>query len=284
MSGLLEDSVDRYVSPDPAQYTVGGLPSVPGQPNHTVALTLLGSTATNAAADGCANMIRSYPSIKVVIMVGIAAGIPQVSRPDCHVRLGDVVVAEGMVEYDHVTVDPGGTQLRQGFPVPSPVLMRCANKLRALELRDVRPWEQWLTIDFESYARPNERTDIVYDNSGNRLGHPRRDRSGHRKGFPKVHYGLIGSADRSVRDVDTRDHIAARHRLMAIEMEGAAIGISSSLNGREWFVVRGISDYGDNMRNGTWRGYASLAAAAYVRSLLAQCGPLSVDRPREAIN
>ena len=99
MSGLLEDPVDRYVSPDPAQYTLGGLPSVPGQPNHTVALTLLGSTATNAAADGCANMIRSYPSIKVVIMVGIAAGIPQVSRPDQHVRLGDVVVAEGLVEY-----------------------------------------------------------------------------------------------------------------------------------------------------------------------------------------
>jgi nucleoside phosphorylase len=57
-------------------------------------------------------------------------------------------------------------------------------------------------------------------------------------------------------------------------MEGAGIGRSSFLNSKEWFVVRGISDYGDGHRDDAWRRYASLTAAAYARSLLAKCLPL----------
>jgi nucleoside phosphorylase len=290
MSDLLDDPFTRYVSRDPARYTLGTLPSPDTQPRHMVALTLLGATATDAAADGCANMIRSYPSIKVLIMVGIAAGIPQVNRPERHVRLGDIVIAEEIVDYDHISVESNGTQPRQGFPSPSARLMRGANILKSDELSGLRPWEQWVTIAAKSdsgYTRPNERTDIVHDAAGYQLDHPRRDRSGHRRGYPKVHYGRIGSADRSLSDVVTRDELAARHRLLAVEMEGAAIGTSSSLHGREWFVVRGISDYGDNRRNNNWRRYASLAAAAYVRSLLATCPPFGhedEDRDRGQVN
>jgi nucleoside phosphorylase len=278
MRCLFDDATDGYVPTDPARYTTGVLPGLDSQPSHAVVLTMLGATATDAAADGCANMIRSFPSIRVVIMVGIAAGIPHVNRPELHVRLGDIVAAtEGIVEYDHVSVGRDGTRLRTGFPLPSALLVRSANILKSEELRDQRPWEQWLDTSrpgLSGYARPNERTDIVYDVAGYPLDHPRRDRSGHRKGFPKVHHGLIGSADRSLCDAATRDQLAARHRLIAMEMEGAAIGTSSTLSGRGWFVVRGVSDYGDSQRNGLWRKYASLAAAAYVRSLLAASLPL----------
>jgi hypothetical protein len=41
--------------------------------------------------------------------------------------------------------------------------------------------------------------------------------------------------------------------------------------------VRGISDYGDRHTRRLWRGYASVAAAAYVRALIGTCPPL---RPR----
>jgi nucleoside phosphorylase len=282
MRGLLEDPVDAYVAGDPARYTLGMLPSRDGEPFHNVVLTMLGATATDAAADGCAHMIRSFPSIRVVIMAGIAAGIPNVSRPDQHVRLGDIVVAtDGIVDYDHVSVGPDGIRQRQGFPAPSARLTRCVNILKSDELGGQRPWEQWLDTTsrpgLSGYARPNERKDVVRDSLGYPLDHPRRDRSGHRKGFPKVHYGLIGSADRALSDVATRDQLAAQHRLLAVEMEGAAIGASSSLNGREWFVVRGISDYGDSQRDGTWRKYASLVAGAYVRALLANCLPMGYE-------
>ena len=282
MRGLLEAPADEYVVGDPARYTLGVLPSRGVEPLHNVVLTMLGGTATDAAADGCAHMIRSFPSIRVIIMIGIAAGIPNVSRPEQHVRLGDIVVAtDGIVDYDHVNVGPDGVRQRQGFPTPSARLTRCVNILKSDELGGYRPWEQWLDITSRTglagYARPNGRKDVLRDDLGYPIDHPRRDRSGHRKGFPKVHYGLIGSADRAISDVATRDQLAARHRLLAVEMEGAAIGASSSLNGREWFVVRGISDYGDSQRDGTWRKYASLVAGAYVRALLANCLPMGYE-------
>ncbi|MBP2321925.1 nucleoside phosphorylase [Kibdelosporangium banguiense] len=265
---------------DPAQYTLGTLPSTDDQLHHHVALTMLGDTATNAASNGCANMVRSFPSINVVVMVGIAAGVPAVNRPERHVRLGDIVVAtEGVVDYDHVHALPGGTELRRGFPMPSARLTRCATILKTEELSGAHPWEQWLDVtatrtELTGYARPPDSTDVVHDSSGYRLDHPRRSRSGHRKGWPKVHLGLIGSADRSLRDVLVRDRLASEHRVLAIEMEGAGIGSSGFLNEVQWFMVRGISDYGDAHRNDTWRRYASLAAAAYVRSLLAVLTPM----------
>lgn len=278
MRYLLDQHAEQYVDNDPTRYIVGVLPSPDKHPPHRVALAMLGANATDGAADGCANMLRSFASIKMIIMVGIAAGVPNVSRPLRHVRLGDIVVAtEGIVAYDHVHVGPDGLTQRKGLLSPSPRLTRCADILKSEELSGHRPWEEWLDVtsrsELAAYVRPHERTDQVYNSAGNPLDHPRRDRSQHRKGYPKVHYGLIGSADRSLSDVATRDRIAAEHNVLAIEMEAAAIATSSSLNGREWFVVRGVSDYGDSQRNETWRKYASLAAAAYVRSLLANCLP-----------
>ncbi|MEV6492008.1 hypothetical protein AB0M20_25830 [Actinoplanes sp. NPDC051633] len=58
-------------------------------------------------------------------------------------------------------------------------------------------------------------------------------------------------------------------------MEGKGIGSAGFAGGREWFVVRGISDYGDANTTRLWRGYASVVAAAYVRALLAECQPLT---------
>lgn len=282
MRALIDGGAERNIPGDPAFYVSGSVPSRDVGRSHRVALTLLGATATNGAANGCANMIRSFPSIRVVVMVGIAAGVPNPYRRKRHVRLGDIVVAtEGVVDYDHVRAGTDGVEPRRSFPLPSPRLVRCADLLKADELRGVRPWEQWLdrdgSLELAGYGRPPDHTDILHDSAGFRLEHPRRNVSGHRRGFPKVHYGTIGSADRSLRDAAMRDELAARYGFLAIEMEGAGIGSSSFLNGPEWFVVRGISDYGDSDRDETWCRHASLVAAAYVRSLLAKCMPIEIQ-------
>ena len=93
--------------------------------------------------------------------------------------------------------------------------------------------------------------------------------SGHRPGQPKLHSGLIASGDRSLRSARKRDEIAARYDVLAIEMEGKGIGNTGFYEGVEWFTARGISDYGDRHVTPTWRSYAAMAAAAYVRALLA---------------
>lgn len=276
---LLDAPAEHYVDGDPALYVLGSLPSRDPTRNHHTVLTLLGATATNAAASGCTNLVRSFPSTIAVIMVGIAAGIPNPYRPQRHVRLGDIVVAtHGLIDYDHIRAAADGVQPRRPFPLPSTRLVRCANMLKADELSGSRPWEQWLGAgrprNLTGYGRPPHHTDVLQDHGGYRLQHPNRNVSGHRKGYPKVHYGAIGSADRSLYDAATRDQLAQRHGFLAVEMEGAGIGSSTFLNNLEWFVIRGISDYGDGNRSEFWRRHASLVAACYLRALLSKCLPL----------
>src|SRR5690348_18371166 len=76
MRALLDDTAEAYVAHEPALYALGTLPTRETGQSHGAVLTLLGATATNAAANGCANLVRSFPSLIVVIMVGIAAGVP----------------------------------------------------------------------------------------------------------------------------------------------------------------------------------------------------------------
>lgn len=281
MAALLDDPRDESIPGDRSLYTTGSVESSrPGSP-HQVVLTLLPEAGNQTAATACTNLVRSFPNARYVLMCGIAAGVPYVERPGRHVRLGDIVVATwGIVEYDHVDITSHGARLRAGIPQPSPVLVTAAEKLHSLELRNQRPWEKWLQRggegELDRFARPSPETDVVLggDDQDMPIPHPPLDLSGHRPGWPKVHRGLIGSADWSLRNAQVRDILAALHDLRALEMEGKGIARSSFLNGLDWLVVRGVSDYGDRHTRDVWRCYAALAAAAYVRALLAVCPPV----------
>lgn len=278
LDGRGEDDVDAPRD-DPAHYVLGTQPSRRRGTSHQVVLTQLGRSGTDAAANGCTNLLRSFPSVKLVVMTGTAAGIPNLTYPERHVRLGDIVVAtQGVLDYDHVRVNGDGVQPRRQFPSPSPRLVRCADRLKADELIGEYPWERWLVdevpANLTGYRRPRPNTDVLRGHDSVRLKHPQRNRSGHRTGLPKVHYGSIGSANRSFRDATVRDEVATRYGFLALDMESAGVGASCFLNDREWFVVRGISDYADHYRDEVWRHYASLAAASYVRALLAECQPV----------
>jgi nucleoside phosphorylase len=189
------------------------------------------------------------------------------------VRLGDIVVARGIAEYDSVRDFDDGSVFRRAFPPPSPLLQRRARMLQAGEMTGERPWEDLLAVQarlFPRFGRPPESADVLHSSDGSGpVRHPDMALSGHRPGRPKVHHGLIASGDRSLRSARKRDEIAACCNVLAAEMEGKGLGNSGFYEGAEWFTVRGISDYGDRHVTTAWRGYASMAAAAYVRALLA---------------
>jgi|SRR5579872_1271216 len=262
------------VQGDRADYLIGTLPSADPSMAHTVALTILGESGNDAAASACTNLLRSYRSVRCLLMVGIAAGVPDPGKPERHVRLGDIVVARGIAQYDNVQESDEGPAPRRTFPPPSPLLQRRARLLQAGEMTGDRPWEQLLATRmrlFPRFARPPESADILYspDGSGRQAQHPDMTASGHRPGQPKVHLGLIASGDRSLRSARKRDELSSLHGALAIEMEGKGLGNAGFYEGAEWFAVRGVSDYGDRHVTPTWRSYASMVAAAYVRALLA---------------
>lgn len=294
MLSFIDDPRRVSVEGDRADYVVGTMPSADRGRSHQVALTMLGKTGNDAAAIACANLLRSYRSVSCLLMVGIAAGVPDPGRPERHVRLGDIVVARGIAEYDSVRENDDGPVSRRTFPPPSPLLERRARLLQAGELTGDRPWEDLLAAQtqlFPGFGRPPKSADVVYssDGSGDQVRHPGMALSGHRPGQPKVHSGLIASGDRSLRSARKRDEIAAACDVLAIEMECKSIGNTGFYEGAEWFTVRGISDYGDHHATRTWRGYASMAAAAYVRALLAATpaaadGRLSTTRRAQPVN
>jgi nucleoside phosphorylase len=286
MALLLDDTVERNIAGDDALYLTGTVPSTDAGRPHPVVLTMLGGTGTNDAAAQVAHLVRSFPGVSQVLMVGIAAGVPSPDHPDQHVRLGDIVVSTwGIADYDHVVDRPEGETPRMEPPRPSHLLVTRANMLRADEILGNRRWEPELDRLIElqpAFARPGETTDVLYvsdDPGAEQRPHPAPELSGHRPGRPKVHLGKIGSANRSLRNANVRDELAARHMLRAIEMEGAGVAWSAFASSRQWLMIRGISDYADSRMATSWRKHASAVAAAYTRALLSRCPPIDPARP-----
>ena len=278
---LIDGSIPWPVANDRADYVRGTMPSTDPARPHEVVLTMLGEVGNNAAAHAVANLIRSFASVDQIVMVGIAAGVPAPDRPQQHVRLGDIVVGTwNVVDFDHIVDTPTGPQRRQEFPRRSALLAGRVKMLAAREMRGERPWETHLATliaALPDFAPPPASADQLFAHDGEDAApvpHPEPAASGHRAGYPKVHEGRIGSSDRSMHNATARDILAERHNLRAIEMEGKGIGAASFADGREWFVVRGISDYGDARVDKVWRRYASAVAAAYVRALLGACQPV----------
>lgn len=244
---------------------------VADDPNHyvtaelacgVVVTTTLVTSGNTAAADACAHLVRSFPSVRVVVMCGIALGVPRPGDAERDVRLGDVVVGSGgVIHHGHRRITDEGTALRGDPLVASPTLLRGVGEIRALQLQGMRPWEAWLEpLPSLAYRRPDTPDD---------------------RQAVEVFYGRVGSGDELLRSARKRDEIAHPQGLLAIEMEAAGVAVSAALAGRECLVIRGISDYGDERKSDLWQPYASLAAAAYLRALLDVLG--ATDRPRDTL-
>ena len=285
LSALIEvvDDVRKYKDDDdPNDYRLGRVPSsTPGR-SHSVVLLIPPRDGTQLAATCCAHMLRTFPNIQAVIMTGIAGGIPRPRRPDKHVRLGDIVVAhEGIVNYGNVRREDGTTSLRgpQGGGSISLQLVQAMNELRVAAHSGERPWERWLdpgrSPKAAQFPRPGPESDVLYAR-GYPTPHPPRPASDTPDHMPRVHYGVIGSADTLMADEILRDQLAEEYPSMyAVEMEGVGVAAGTSLIGKSWFMVRSVADYCERTgKNDHWQPYASYVAAVYVRALLGVTEPV----------
>jgi hypothetical protein len=181
----------------------------------------------------------------------------------------------------------GREELRRPAARPSVPLKNAARKLRVDAESGKRAWEPILATRgrgaAEDYSRPPASSDVLVDDDGNIVAHPPPATTGHVRGRPKVHYGWIGSGGKLINSAAERNRLARTFRLIGFDMEGDGISDAAYLQRVDWFMVRGVSDYGSG-KNDQWHRYASLAAAAYVRALLGRLDPaaprLAPTRPR----
>jgi nucleoside phosphorylase len=283
MAALISNPLPVRFPEDPNDYQVGHLESAEQGRPHRVALTTMPQDNTRIAAMTCTDMLRTFTGIRCVVMTGIAGGVPALEHPERHVRLGDVVVAvDGIVDYGHV---------RQGEGVPEPrrpvhgISMDVVRAVRQLQQRlysgELPEWDRWLAPAYDRpmavFARPPASADRLHVHD-QLVDHPALSASGHVTGRPKIHFGKIGSADVLVVNEHVRDELAARHGVLALEMEAAGVADGVAGRGVGWFLVRGIVDYCDRYKNDRWHSYASLTAAGCVREVLRECRPFPVWR------
>ncbi|RKK99148.1 Vegetative incompatibility protein HET-E-1, partial [Fusarium oxysporum] len=82
---------------------------------------------------------------------------------------------------------------------------------------------------------------------------------------PEIHYGVIASGNKLVKDAATRDSLLedTENECLCLEMEAAGL-----MDRFPCLVIRGICDYADSHKNDRWQRYAAATAAAFAVELL----------------
>ncbi|PKX91205.1 uncharacterized protein P174DRAFT_395152 [Aspergillus novofumigatus IBT 16806] len=273
---------DRLPQPltDTNTYTLG---SICG---HNVVLACLpsGVYGTTSAATVVAQMRSTFPRLQYGLLVGIGGGAPS-EKVD--IRLGDVVVSKptrtygGVVQYDYGKTVAGGLFEQSGMlNRPPEILLTATSKLQAELHHHENPVSNLLLkrsradggIGF-GFSYPGQGRDLLFEPSYAHVGSddacqncdtrhlvPRTARGSDE---PKIHYGLIASANQVMKDGPTRDMLTRNLGILCFEMEAAGL-----MNHLPSIVIRGICDYADSHKHKDWQPYAALTAAAYGRLLL----------------
>lgn len=253
---------------------------------HCVVIACLpsGSTGKVSASRVAKDMLRSFPGVKLGLMVGIGGGV---WTRQTNVRLGDVVVSEpnnmhgGVVQWDFGKTERDGIFHRTGtLNKPPRVLLNAMQQLKIKHLKHGGDLSAHLSeiaakmpqmIAALSYQGLEHDQLFEWDyqhQSGETCENcdvtrlVKRDLS-RIDDRPSIHYGNIASGDQVMRNAATRDMIARQENVLCFEMEAAGL-----MDDFPCLVIRGICDYADTHKNKRWQPYAAATAAAYAKELL----------------
>lgn len=247
------------------RFFVGKLKSANGK-KHRVALGLCGM-GNNKAAIRATNMLNHFKSIDSIIMTGIAGGIPSFQIDGKQVRLGDIVVSDGVTQYDFVKETLESINVRSNSAKPSAQLLEAVDVMKTYEYENVYSWHEYLD-EFSSkppFTKPAADTDKLYDLEDKLCEHPCDST---RTEYPKVFMGGIASANNLLKNPQKRNMLKESYGVLAVEMEASGIADATWNHAAGYLVIRGICDYCDKHKNDVWQEYAALVAAAYTRSLI----------------
>ena len=258
-----------------------------------------------SAASVAKDMLRSFESIRIGLMVGVGGGAPS----DKHdIRLGDVVVGcpkhqvGGVIPYNFgKAIQDQEFEQSGSLNSPPTVLLTALTKLSADHERKGSLIAESVRLMITKnprlrgkYHRPGAEHDRLYESSYTHRGGDhrceiscdntsppllRRARRELNPDEPVVHYGLIASADTLMKDAIARDRLIKEHDVICFEMEAAGL-----MNDFPCVVIRGISDYSDTHKNEEWQGYAAATAASYAKELLKSMPGNRVTEHRRAFD
>ncbi|KAI1474856.1 purine and uridine phosphorylase [Daldinia eschscholtzii] len=240
---------------------------------------------TGSAAALASQAKRFFPNFWFGLLVGVAAGIPDLQRhPPLDIRLGDVLVSvpdmdrSGTIAYDlgREVGDDMLQLLRQGHILAQtePIVRSAIGSIKLDS-----PHEGKLFLPYYentkdkrhangTFVDPGQDHDKFYeigaDGQEYMVERPKRPDSER----TRVWYGPIGSGEKLMRNAPKRDILKEKYGIIGLEMEAAGI-----MNRIPVGIVRGACDYADEHKNKVWQPYAAAMAAAYAKALLSQITP-----------
>jgi nucleoside phosphorylase len=273
-------------------YTLGSI----GHHNVVIACLPKGKYGIASAASVAADMLNTFESIRFGLMVGIAGGAP---HDAVDLRLGDVVVGAaqklhgGVVAYDFGrAVQDQEFEITRSLNSPPKLLLTALSQLETYhQLKGMDRLNGFLSRVTDNprlrkrYGRPSVKDDRLYNadyvhaqqglpcsaECDDRELRQREERDALPGDNFAVHYGLIASADKVVRDAKLRDKLRQQHDVLCFDMEAAGL-----MDNFPCVVIRGICDYSDTHKDDIWQGYAAATAAAYAKELLHIISPAKV--------
>jgi nucleoside phosphorylase len=266
----------RQKTGDPNIYTSGKLRG------HNVVIGCLpGTQGKGSAAITATHMHRTFPAVRYWFLVGIGGGAPS-AKDD--IRWGDVVISmpngrySGVVEYDsgretETDFDPIGF-----LASPPPILRSTVEKMRSDHMLVENKIDEYVSAlvqrggRLDQYMRPSEE-DVLFEpgythppgqDTCSQCDKSRAINRQPRKSIaPAIHYGLVASGDRVMKNPIRRDKLGQAFGVKCFEMEAA--GVMADLPA---LVIRGISDYCDSHKGYKWQRYAAATAAGCLKELL----------------
>ncbi|KAF7587105.1 hypothetical protein BBP40_007711 [Aspergillus hancockii] len=253
-------------------YTFGHI----NQHNVVIACLPAGQIGTSIAAMMATRMTATFTSIRFVLMVGVGGGIPS---QQADIRLGDVVISQpgeqhgGVVQYDFGKDVPQGFRRSGTLNKPPTMLLQAINNLKAKHLRRKSALAEYLLplSNQRTFIRPE--TDDLFKWDYEHVEGPTCEkcdpqnlvkRSLRQNKDVMVHYGIIASGNRVIRDGKTRQMLRDElGDIICFDMEAAGL-----MDCFPCLVIRGICDYSDSHKNKDWQPYAAIAAAAATKELL----------------
>jgi nucleoside phosphorylase len=219
-------------------YDLGEIRSLTGG-THTVAVALAGM-GNNIAATRGSLLLEHFEQVDAILMVGIAGGVPSPEKPEAHVRLGDVVVSEGIVQFDFVKKARRNVEHRHPPRPACARLLESFSYLVADELTGMRPWETHVACgaSIRGATRPAATTDLLASTAEptKSVAHPPDPQR--REGLPRIFRGMIGSSGTLLKDARERDRLRDKFGIRAVEMEASGIADATWTHGVGFIAIR----------------------------------------------
>jgi len=204
-----------------------------------IVLTMIGESGNVSCAAACDRLFNTY-DVGLCILVGVAAGLKG------KVKLGDVVAADIVLDYENARLESDGAKKRPRQFSPGVQIAR--------DLEYFNPQQHnWYDILRQASGQLRE---VTY------LEAPPNDDFWN----PEFVSDVILSGEKLIADGSLDVRRKEYHdRIRAAEMEGRGFARMCEEHGVPWLVFRGISDYGDPQINKDWQGTSALDAATAAR-------------------